>query len=63
MQVSISAVEKIFSNIEKRMKNSSWFLDDWEIYSEGAYIQLYKKTGTIVIKMVFISKHIVAKNN
>ncbi|MEM7018188.1 MAG: hypothetical protein AAF512_12715 [Pseudomonadota bacterium] len=35
-------IKNIFRNLEKEMKNSSWFEDDWEIYNRGAYLQLYK---------------------
>ena len=35
-------VKAIFRNVEKMMKQSSWFGDDWEIYNRGVYMQLYK---------------------
>ena len=31
-----------FRNLEKKLKQSSWFSDDWEIYNRGVYLQLYK---------------------
>ena len=31
-----------FLNLEKRLKQSSWFEDGWEIYNRGVYLQLYK---------------------
>ena len=31
-----------FRNLEKKLKESSWFSDDWEIYNRGVYLQLYK---------------------
>jgi hypothetical protein len=31
-----------FRNLEKKLKESSWFCDDWEIYNRGVYLQLYK---------------------
>lgn len=35
-------IKNIFRNLEKKLKQSSWFEDDWEIYNRGAYLQLYK---------------------
>ena len=35
-------IKTIFKNIEKTLKKSSWYQDDWEIYNRGPYIQLYK---------------------
>jgi len=35
-------IKNIFRNLEKMLKQSSWFKDDWEIYNRGAYLQLYK---------------------
>ena len=35
-------LKKIFRNLEKKLNQSSWFEDDWEIYNRGAYLQLYK---------------------
>ncbi|CAA6822595.1 MAG: Unknown protein [uncultured Sulfurovum sp.] len=31
-----------FRNIEKALKQSKWFNDDWKIYNRGVYLQLYK---------------------
>ncbi|MGH1427869.1 MAG: hypothetical protein ACRBEE_08015 [Arenicella sp.] len=36
-------IKNIFRNFEKKLKQSSWFEDDWEIYNRGAYLQLYKR--------------------
>ncbi len=35
-------IKKIFRNLENKLKQTSWFEDDWEIYNRGAYLQLYK---------------------
>ncbi|MDA0271902.1 MAG: hypothetical protein O3C68_01450 [Proteobacteria bacterium] len=35
-------VKKVFSNLEKMLKQSSWFEHSWEIYNRGVYLQLYK---------------------
>ncbi|MGK0284721.1 MAG: hypothetical protein ACI82O_004287 [Patiriisocius sp.] len=35
-------IKKIFRNLEEKLKKSSWFEDEWEIYNRGAYLQLYK---------------------
>ena len=35
-------IKKIFRNLEKKLNQSSWFEDDWEIYNRGAYLQLYR---------------------
>lgn len=35
-------LKNVFRNLEKSLKQSSWFEDDWEIYNRGVYLQLYK---------------------
>jgi hypothetical protein len=35
-------VKNIFRNLEKKLKQASWFEDDWEIFNRGDYMQLYK---------------------
>ena len=35
-------IKKVFRNLEKKMKESNWFDDDWDIYNRGEYLQLYK---------------------
>lgn len=35
-------IKSIFRSFEKKMKQSSWFEDGWEIYNRGEYLQLYK---------------------
>ena len=35
-------IKKIFRNLEKKLNQSNWFEDDWEIYNRGVYLQLYK---------------------
>ena len=35
-------IKNIFRNLEKKLKQSTWFEDDWEIYNRGVYLQLYK---------------------
>lgn len=35
-------VRGVFRNLERRLRQSSWFEEDWEIYNRGAYLQLYK---------------------
>ncbi len=37
-------LKNVFRNVEKKLKQSSWFEDDWEIYNRGVYLQLYKMT-------------------
>ena len=36
-------VKGVFRNLERRLTQSSWFGDDWEIYNRGPYLQLYKR--------------------
>ncbi|BFM49801.1 hypothetical protein [Marinomonas sp. THO17] len=35
-------IKNIFRNLEKKLKQSKWFEEDWEIYNRGPYLQLYK---------------------
>ena len=35
-------IKNIFRNLEKKLKQASWFEPDWEIYNRGEYLQLYK---------------------
>ena len=35
--------KKSFKNIERAIRQSSWFTEGWDIYNRGAYIQLYKE--------------------
>ena len=35
-------IKKVFRNLEKKLTESSWFDDDWDIYNRGEYLQLYK---------------------
>ena len=35
-------VKGVFRNLEKKLTQSSWFGDEWEIYNRGVYLQLYK---------------------
>lgn len=35
-------IKSIFRNLEKKLRQTSWFDDDWEIYNRGEYLQLYK---------------------
>ena len=35
-------IKKVFRNLEIKLKQTSWFEDDWEIYNRGVYLQLYK---------------------
>ena len=35
-------IKNIFRNLEKQLRQTSWFNEDWEIYNRGAYLQLYK---------------------
>ena len=35
-------VKGVFRNLEKKLEQSSWFGDEWEIYNRGVYLQLYK---------------------
>ncbi|CZF80603.1 hypothetical protein GCE9029_02086 [Grimontia celer] len=36
-------IKPIFRNLEKMLRQSSWFDDGWEIYNRGVYMQLYKE--------------------
>ena len=35
-------IKNIFRNVEKRLRASRWFEDEWEIYNRGNYLQLAK---------------------
>jgi hypothetical protein len=35
-------IKNIFQGLEKKLRQSPWFEDDWQIYNRGAYLQLYK---------------------
>ena len=35
-------VKGVFRNLEKMLRQASWFDDDWEVYNRGNYLQLYK---------------------
>ena len=35
-------IKVVFRNLEKKLKNSNWFKNDWGIYNRGDYLQLYK---------------------
>ena len=35
-------VKKIFRNLEKKLRASRWFSDDWDVYNRGSYLQVYK---------------------
>lgn len=35
-------VKGVFNTLEKMLRRSSWFDDDWEVYNRGNYLQLYK---------------------
>ena len=35
-------IKSIFRNLEKMLRQASWFENDWEIYNRGPYLQLYK---------------------
>ena len=35
-------IKHVFRNLEKKLRQSAWFEDDWEIYNRGVYLQLYK---------------------
>ena len=35
-------VKGVFRNLEKKLRQSSWFGADWEVYNRGPYLQLYK---------------------
>ncbi|MEH6443693.1 MAG: hypothetical protein V7784_07340 [Oceanospirillaceae bacterium] len=35
-------IKKVFRQFEKKLIESSWFEDGWEIYNRGPYLQLYK---------------------
>ena len=37
-------VKNIFKNLEKKLRQASWFDDEWEIYNRGPYLQLYKSS-------------------
>jgi hypothetical protein len=35
-------IKNTFRNLEKMLKQASWFAEGWKIYNRGAYLQLYK---------------------
>ena len=35
-------IKNTFQGLEKKLRQSPWFEDDWQIYNRGAYLQLYK---------------------
>lgn len=35
-------IKNIFQGLEKKLRQSSWFEDGWQIYNRGPYLQLYK---------------------
>lgn len=35
-------IKSVFRNLERKLSQSSWFVDDWHIYNRGEYLQLYK---------------------
>ncbi|MEL7045756.1 MAG: hypothetical protein AAGL66_12145 [Pseudomonadota bacterium] len=37
-------VKNVFRNLEKKLKSSRWFEEDWDIYNRGNYLQLYKES-------------------
>lgn len=37
-------VKNTFRNVEKMLKHSRWFDDEWRVYNRGPYLQLYKSS-------------------
>lgn len=35
-------IKNVFRNLEKKLRQSNWFDDNWDIYNRGEYLQLYK---------------------
>ena len=35
-------VKNVFRTLEKKLKQSHWFDDEWDIYNRGSHLQLYK---------------------
>ncbi len=35
-------VKNVFRKLEKNLKQSRWFDENWQIYNRGSYLQLYK---------------------
>lgn len=35
-------IKNVFRNLEKRLRESSWFDDEWDVYNRGEYLQVYK---------------------
>ena len=35
-------IKNVFRNFERKMEQSRWFEDGWNIYNRGEYLQLYK---------------------
>lgn len=35
-------IKGVFRNLEKMLRQASWFDEDWEVYNRGDYFQLYK---------------------
>ena len=40
-------VKNIFRNVERRLRASRWFEEEWEIYNRGNYLQLAKSNWCI----------------
>ena len=50
--------KKSFKNIERAIRQFSWFTEGWDIYNRGAYIQLYKENWYNQNQAEFILKPI-----
>lgn len=38
----MKTVKNVFRSLEKKLRQSRWFSDEWAIYNRGDYLQLYK---------------------
>ncbi|MGL1886663.1 MAG: hypothetical protein OCD76_09125 [Reichenbachiella sp.] len=36
-------IKNVFRNLEKQLRQTSWFKDGWDIYNRGEYMHLYKE--------------------
>jgi hypothetical protein len=38
----MKSIKNVFRNLERKLSQSRWYGDDWQIYNRGEYLQLYK---------------------
>ena len=47
-------LKPIFTELENKLKKSSWFSDSWNIYNRGLYLQLSKNNWYNEIYIEFV---------